>query len=445
VRFPAVEGAAEPAAIGGAGAGRVPADAWGVAGWTALIAACWAAGTALNAAGSPMFLGAPPLFGVWDLQLGVELLAPAAAAAAIVFGGPVVARSAPWPVLLGGTAVALGGWAVALALTDGPAGLTDPLEGGAEYLRQVPDLGSPSEFVATYLDRVDGYRTHVRGHPPGMTLLLLWLDGAGLGGSEVAAALMVAVAATAPAAALVAMRTVAGEGAARRAAPFLVLLPAAVYAATTADALYMGVGAWAVAALVVAIVREGTGSDVLAAMGGLLFGVVLFLSYGLVLLAVIPVAVAVAQRRVRPIAVATVGVAVVAVAFLAAGFWWLDGLLDVREQYADSAARNRAYEFFVFNNLAAFALVIGPAVAIGLARLRDPRAWLLVGGGLAAVLLADVSGMSKAEVERIWLPFVPWVALAACALPAGRWVPRALLAAQALVAIAIEAGVATVW
>ena len=428
-----------------AGARRFPAEAWALAAWSALIVACWVVGTVLNDAGSKMLLGAPPLFGVWDLQLGVEIVIPAAVAAAVVLGGPVVARVAPWPVVLGASALALAAWAVALALTNGPGGLTDPLEGRPEYLSVVPVVDSPREFLSTFLERVDEYPTHVRGHPPGMTLILLRLDGLGLGGSGFAAGLMIAIAATAPAAALVALRAVAGESAARRAAPFLVLLPAAVYLATTADAFYMGVGAWAVAPIVVATTRAGLGADLLALLGGLLFGVGLFLSYGLALLGAIPVAVAFARKRARPIALAAVGVAAVMLAFLAAGFWWLDGLFDVREQYAGSVARNRAYEYFAFSNLAAFALVVGPAVAIGVARLRDHRAWLLVGGGLVAVLLADLSGMSKAEVERIWLPFVPWVALAACALPAGRWAPRALLGAQALVAIAIESGVDTLW
>jgi hypothetical protein len=429
----------------GAAVRRVPPEGWALAGWTVLVAACWAVGTALNDAGSPMLLGAPPLFGGWDLDVGVDILLPASVAAGVVVGGPAVAREAPWFVVLFGSGAALAAWAVALALTSGTVGLTDPLEGRPEYLSVVPMADSPGEFLSTFLDRVDGYPTHVRGHPPGMALILLWLDGAGLGGSGVAAALMIAVGATAPAAAVVAMRAVAGEGAARRAAPFLVLVPAAVYVATTADALYMGVGAWAVAVLVVATVREGHGADALAVLGGLLFGVVLFLSYGLALLAAIPLVVAAARRRARPIALGAAGVTAVLLTFLAAGFWWLDGLFDVREQYAASVARNRSYEYFVFNNLAAFALVVGPAVAIALARLRDPRAWLLVGGGLAAVALADLSGMSKAEVERIWLPFVPWVALAACALPDGRWTVRALLAAQAVVAIAIECGVATLW
>ena len=44
----------------------------------------------------------------------------------------------------------------------------------------------------------------------------------------------------------------------------------------------------------------------------------------------------------------------------------------------------------------------------------------LAGAGLVMVLLADVSQMSKAEVERIWLPFVPWL-LISCALLPERW------------------------
>jgi hypothetical protein len=62
---------------------------------------------------------------------------------------------------------------------------------------------------------------------------------------------------------------------------------------------------------------------------------------------------------------------------------------------------------------ACFAIALGPAIAVALARLRDRRAWLLVGAALLAVAAAAFSGMSKGEVERIWLPFAAWV------LPAG--------------------------
>ena len=36
------------------------------------------------------------------------------------------------------------------------------------------------------------------------------------------------------------------------------------------------------------------------------------------------------------------------------------------------------------------------------------------------VVVADLSLMSRAEVERIWLPFVPWL-LVGCALLPDRW------------------------
>ncbi len=427
-------------------AGR-PSTAGAIAGaaWVGLVTACWGVGTALNAAGSPMLLGAPPLFGEWDLQLGLDLIVPGAVAAAVAIAGPRLARRLPWPGLLAATTVALAVWAVALAVTNGWHGLVGALDTRPEYLHVLPRIDSPGEFLSTFRDRVDSYPVHVRGHPPGMVLILLGLDRAGLGGAGPAAALIIAVGSTAPAAALIALRTTAGEDAARRAAPFMVLLPAAVYLATTADALYMGVGAWAVASVVVATGRRGHAADAVAVLGGVLFGVLIFLSYGLVLLASIPLAVAIAARRLRPILLAAAGGAAVVAAFLVAGFWWVDGLAEVREQYIASVARNRSYEFFLFNDLAAFALVLGPAVAVGLGRLRDRGAWLLVGGALAAVALADLSGMSKAEVERIWLPFVPWVALATSSLRAPRAVIMALLAAQAVIAIAIEAAVATPW
>ena len=44
----------------------------------------------------------------------------------------------------------------------------------------------------------------------------------------------------------------------------------------------------------------------------------------------------------------------------------------------------------------------------------------LAGAGFACVLAADASRMSKAEVERIWLPFIPWLTLSLALLPR-RW------------------------
>jgi hypothetical protein len=92
-------------------------------------------------------------------------------------------------------------------------------------------------------------------------------------------------------------------------------------------------------------------------------------------------------------------------------------------------------------NLGAFALVVGPAAAAGLAILvSDRRRWptlaLVVGAALLGVVAADLSGMSKAETERIWLPFAPWVVAAAATIPV-RW-HRPFLASGVAVGLVLE-------
>jgi hypothetical protein len=73
---------------------------------------------------------------------------------------------------------------------------------------------------------------------------------------------------------------------------------------------------------------------------------------------------------------------------------------------------------------------------------RLPRpALLLATAAAGAVLIADLSGMSKAEVERIWLPFAVWLVLPCGLLPRRRtW-----LLAQAVLALAVNHLLLTVW
>ncbi len=66
---------------------------------------------------------------------------------------------------------------------------------------------------------------------------------------------------------------------------------------------------------------------------------------------------------------------------------------------------------------------------------------LLTCAGLAAILLADLSGMSKAEVERIWLPFAVWLVIPCALLPRARY----WLLAQACLALAVNHFLLTVW
>ncbi|MGL4176982.1 MAG: hypothetical protein ACRCSN_12985, partial [Dermatophilaceae bacterium] len=197
-----------------------------------------------------------------------------------------------------------------------------------------------------------------------------------------------------------------------------------------------------------------------ATVSGVLFGWCLLQSYGLVLLGLLALAVLVAARgpareRVRIGAgVAAVALGVV-VAFAMAGFAWWDAYPVLHERYWAGLAQARPGWYWVVGNLAALVLCAGPllpaALAAGLPRsararhragvharampghpatasalvrgslltrvraampahvstvVRDPVAALVV-AALGTVLVADLSLMSKAEVERIWLPFVP--------------------------------------
>lgn len=409
-----------------------------------VIAVVW--GEHVVAVGHRLRLHAPPLAGTYEWRIGVDALAALVVAAGVVSLGPRVAREARWPSLLVLVGIGAVVWAGALAVVDGWGGLTDPLLPG-QYIRTVPRVGDPFAFLSHFTERIATYNIHTQGHPPGMVLVLWALDRLGLGGTGWNAVLVFAGGGSAVVAALVALRDVAGEATARAAAPFLVLAPAAIWW-TSGDAFFAGVGAWAATLVVLATGRSDRGADALALGGGVLFGVVAFLSYGLVLLACVPVVVAFVRRRPRPIVLAAIGALPVLFAFLGAGFWWLDGLGATRARYFAGVASRRPYGYFLVGNLAAFALALGPAVAVALAWLRDRKVWLLVGGGLSAVVLADLSGMSKAEVERIWLPFVPWVLLATVSLTrldAGSRMNRFWLAVQAMSGLLIQVAVRSPW
>jgi len=196
-------------------------------------------------------------------------------------------------------------------------------------------------------------------------------------------------------------------------------------------------------AVVLATGRRDPAGDRLAVLGGLGFAATLMLSYGLVLLAAVPLGVAVLRRAVRPIVVAAATAGGALVVLAATGFWWLEGLGVARREYLESVARVRPYDYFLLADLALLVVIVGPATVVALVRLRDRRLWGLVGGALIAVAIADLSGMSKGEVERIWLPFAVWLAPACAALAgsgARRW-----LALQAGAALAVEVAVRTHW
>ncbi len=215
-----------------------------------------------------------------------------------------------------------------------------------------------------------------------------------------------------------------------------------------------------VALLVHAIVRADRA--VVSALGGIGFGALLLCSYGLVLLAIVPAAVAWQHRRLAALLPAAITSATMLATVYGAGFNYLAGIAATHGEYVRGVARNRPYGYALVANLATFALIIGPAAVVGVTRLakrhgveRSPvtgRSGVqplrgLVGGALLAVAIADVSGMSKLEVERIWLPFAVWVLPAAAAVTLGRraTMTRTWLAAQMALAIGLQITVRTGW
>ncbi len=403
---------------------------------------------------SKLYAGAAPLFGNWLPHVGWGTGPAIALAIVVVAQGPTLARRLSWRPLLAVSWAAALGWAFALAMVDGwergfAGRLTDP----NEYLHEVGGVTDIGAMLRGFADRIldfepDSWTTHVSGHPPGALLFFVLLDRIGLGGGAWAGVACLLIGTSAVLAVAVALRALGAEDRARAALPFLVLAPAALWIAVSADAMFAGVTAWAVALLAIAARPGGKTSAAIAA--GVLFALGSYLSYGLVLMAFPAVAVLIAARTARPLLPALAGALVVVAAFTLSGFWWLDGYHLVVQRYYQGIASERSYAYWWWGNLAATVCAVGLATAAGLSRALSPRPLraldptaLLVAAALCAILAADLSGLSKAETERIWLPFDIWLLAATAFLP--RAAARPWLALQAAATLLLVHTILTNW
>ncbi|MET7568495.1 hypothetical protein ABZT04_08320 [Streptomyces sp. NPDC005492] len=433
---------------------------------TALVVVAALVGTAIQHSDRSLFVNWPPLFATWEPHIGPGTPAALAIAVAVVAYGPVLAARLPWRALLftvWGTAMA---WTFSLALVDGwQRGIAGRLTAHNEYLTVI---GRFHDIPATLRDFTHHilshspapWPAHIAGHPAAATVTFVLLDRIGLGGGAWAGVWCIVTGAAASAAVLVTVRALSGEALARRAAPFLVLAPAAIWVGASADGYFAAVAAWAVAFLALAVTGHRPRTSGLAA--GLLFGLTMYLSYGLTLFAVIAgAALLLGRRRLAPLPYVVAGLAVVPLVFTLLGFDWWEAYRLLITRYYEGVGGTRPYSYWVWANLACTAVIVGPATAAGLRRavsapgrprlpdLRgdfrtsspEPRLALLVLAALLALLVADLSGMSKAETERIWLPFAMWLLPACAFLPR----PRAWLAAQAVLALLLNHLLLTGW
>ncbi|MEV6800374.1 hypothetical protein AB0M91_18780 [Micromonospora rifamycinica] len=463
--------------------GRPPrADLVAAAAAVGLFTVAAVTGGVLYLTGRPVHASAAPLFAQWLPHVGPGTPLAVLLAVLVWWRGPALAARLPWRPLLALSYAAAVAWTLSLALVDGwQRGVAGRLTTEFEYLHEVPGVTDVPAMLAGFSGRIldlqpDSWTTHVSGHPPGALLVFVLLDRVGLAGGGWAGVLCILAAALVAVAVPHTVRLLGTDEAARAVVPFVVLFPGAVWSGVSADGLFAGVTASGVALLAYGAVR---GRAVGAVAGGTLLALGCYLSYGLVLMAPIALAVVVlAGWRWRTVGGALIGAVPVVVAFTAAGFWWPTGYHLVIERYYQGVASDRAYGYWVWADLALVTVAAGPVAAVivrravlaaggtvawhrpgprlsGLRRpgLRlsglpqpsgaDPAGWLLVLAATAVIVAADLSGYSKAEVERIWLPFTVWLMAGAALIPpADR---RSWLAVQAAVALTVNHLLLTGW
>ena len=375
------------------------------------------------------FAQTAPIFGWWNAHVGWGTIAAVLIGIAAVLWGPTVAQRLPWRALTLTAWATSAAWAFSLAMIDGwHAGFAGRLTARNEYLNQVRAITDIPGALRTFSSRIldfqpNSWITHVSGHPPGALLTFVWLDRIGLGGGAWAGWLCLVVGSSAATAIIVALRAVNDENTARLAAPFVAVAPTAIWIAVSADGYFAGVAAWGMALLALAATRS-VGLPILAAIGaGLLLGWAVFLNYGLALMALPALAVLIAARNAGAVwttlAGAVPAAAAVIVVFAAYGFWWFDGYTLVQQRYWQGIARDRPFQYWSWANLAAAVCAIGLGSVAGLGRLlnidairRRSGVHLILIAMLIAILCADLSMLSKAETERIWLPYTVWLTAA---------------------------------
>ncbi|WP_408056230.1 hypothetical protein [Streptomyces ureilyticus] len=428
-----------------------------------LFAAAVVVGHILENTYGNLHLAWAPLYAWWSPQVGPGTPAAITVAVAVIAYGPSLAARLPWRALVPVTWFVAMAWTWSLALIDGwYYGIERRLTTRYEYLTVIDrfdNIGATLRGFTQHIliDSPDHWPPHIAGHPPAATLTFVWLDRIGLGGGGWAGVFCITVGASAAAAVLIAVRSLADETLARRAAPFVALAPAAVWVGTSADGYFAAVAAWAVALLALAATGGRRVPAFIYGFGsGLLLGFTVYLSYGLTLFAITAAAVLLLTWRRWPptlLLPLLAGAAVAPVAFTLAGFNWWEAYHLLVERYYQGAASIRPYWYFVWANLACTVLLVGLAGVTGLRRtlatapsairrLRTgtptttDRLLGLVLAGFLMVLVADLSGMSKAETERIWLPFAFWLLPATALLPRGG--QRGWLAAQVTVALTVN-------
>lgn len=392
----------------------------------------------------------PPLHADWDPRIGLLTIPAVVIGLLLVVVLPRLGSSLGWRPLMATAFATAWLWIVAVAMTEGTEGLARTFERRQEYVYDAQNVGSVHTMLQTFISRIpfdapDNWYVHVAGHPPGALLYFVGLDRLGITDPFWIGMVCVTVASTAVVAVMVTLRALGSEQLARSAVPWVVLAPSAVWMGVNGDAVFTAVAAWGLALLALAAAHRRA---LPAVGGGLLLGYCVYLSYGLPLLGILAVTVLLTARTWRPLPWALGGALVVAAAFTLGGFAWWEAYPVLRERYYDGIASERAFSYWVWANVAAWTFTAGLAVwaafPTAVRALREGNVLArLAAAAVLTIVVADLSGMSKAEVERIWLPFTIWIVALPSLLPV-RW-HRPLLVSQVVLALVTQQLLLTRW
>ena len=379
---------------------------WDVATWLGVLLAGAAISTALRHWQDPRSRGLPPFVRAWHLHVTPAAVVAGVIAALVILSGlRRWSDRLQWPVLLLGAFVVSAAWSIALALA-GPHGLAGAAGSGGLFDQAASISGSPAAIF-----RSDGSAAAV-GLPRGATLAVWFLQHAGLhSAAGVGLALTLAGCLAVPFV-LIAVRSLCHEPAARRLAPVLIVAPYAIWLADSVDGLVLALTAAAIACGTVG--SEPRRTPVWAAAAGLLLGAATLISYVAWLLAAAVVITYFVRRRPLPNLITGIAFLVPLFGAQLAGFVWSSGFASARSQVAGASPRQSLVAWLLVDIVAVLA-VTGPAVVASARKIRRTPGWpFLVGAGIG-LAFAVATGLSRGDAERVLLPFLPWLQVAAVA------------------------------
>jgi methylthioxylose transferase len=417
--------------------------------WAVLVAVALLATLLMVGSHARVGTAAAPFEGRYRLAVNPRsVLAPLLAAAVLVAAARGWADRPRFVLLLAGAYAGAVGWALSLALVDGGRGLL----GGAEYLVDLARVDAgPGAYVRDFTSELALFGPATRGHPPGPLLLLWLLARVGVQSGAAVGVLLTVLGCLSVPLVLVSVRSLAGEDAARRLTPVLVLAPYAVWVAVSMDAVTAALGAAVVAAGAVGSEwgRRWWANLGWAALAGVLLGVAALFSYAAPWLAVSVMCLYFVRRRPLLNVVSAAATLLPLVLAHAAGFGWTDGLAAARRDMLERLGPTHFPWAWAILWLALPVLCCGPALVASARKVRLTPAWPYLVGAAGGIVFAVLAGLARGELERSWLPFFPWLLVAAAAPEQRGGEPPAsllwLAVPGALTAVIIEAVLASPW